>query len=144
MKDTNPPRETLSSLNYRDAGETPTTTAPALKAFAAAALGILARDGVVADGGEMPGDRSWRYETTAPSGARFDIRCTGPDLPDRIPDETAHPSVIPYERPWLMVHRLTVKAPLVVVDLAWRPDEPLRIMNFSRGNWEDELVAMAG
>ena len=28
MKDTKPPRETVSSLNYRDTEETPTATAP--------------------------------------------------------------------------------------------------------------------
>jgi hypothetical protein len=38
---------------------------------------------------------------------------------------------------------LTGERPVAVFDLAWRPDEPLRIMNFSRGNWEDELLAMA-
>ena len=41
-------------------------------------------------------------------------------------------------------YRLTVNAPLVVFDIAWRPDEPLRIMNFSRGNWEQELITLAG
>lgn len=144
MKATKPPRETLSSLNYRDAEATPTDTNPALKVFAGAALTILARDAAPTEGGEMPGDRTWRIETVAPSGARMDIRCTGPSLPDGIPDETAHPSIIPYRRPWEMVWRLTVKAPLVVFDIAWRPGEPLRIMNFSRGNWEGELREMAG
>lgn len=143
MKDTKPPRETLSSLNYRDAEETPTTTAPELKEFSRAALTLLTRDGAAADGGGNPGDRTWRLTTTSPSGEPFGISCTGPDIPAAIPDETAHPSVIPYQRPWVATYRLTVTAPLVVFDIAWRPEEPLRIMNFSRGNWEDELVALA-
>jgi hypothetical protein len=41
-------------------------------------------------------------------------------------------------------YRLTVNAPLVVFDIAWQPDEPLRIMNFSPGNCEQELITLAG
>ena len=144
MKATKPPRETLSSLNYRDAEETPTATAPDLKTFSLAALVLLGRAGVPSEGSENPGDRAWRLETTSGAGTRFDIQLSGPDIPPAIPDETAHPSVIPFQRPWVGVYRLRVRAPLAVFELAWRPDEPLRIMNFSRGNWEDELLGLAG
>ncbi len=140
MKDTKPPRETLSSLNYRDAEETPTTTAPELKALSRATLTLLGD--VAAGTGENPDDKDWRLISTSPDGAAITVSCTGPDLPAAIPDDTAHPSVIPFERPWLGVYRLTVAAPLVVFDIAWRPDEPLRIMNFSRGNWEETLTAL--
>lgn len=143
MKATKPPRETLSSLNYRDAEETPTATPPDLTAFAAAALALLGRDGLMSEEGENPGDRTWRLEATSSAGTPFEIRFTGPDLAVGIPDEMAHPSVIPFQRPWVGVCRLSVKAPLAVFDLAWRPNEPLRIMNFSRGNWEDELLDLA-
>ncbi len=132
MKATNPPRETLSSLNYRYADETPTTTAPEMKDFANAALALLGAQG------EASGNGFWKASVEA-----FEIICTGPELPGSIPDDRAHPSVIPFERPWEPTYRLTVNAPLVVFDIAWRPDEPLRIMNFSRGNWEDELIALA-
>lgn len=138
MKATNPPRETLSSLNYRHADETPTTTPPAMKDFANAALSLLGGQG------QKTADDLWELSLQTKDGAQIDISCTGPDLPATIPDDRAHPSVIPFERPWVATYRLTVNAPLVVFDIAWRPDEPLRIMNFSRGNWEDELVSLAG
>jgi len=68
----------------------------------------------------------WRVKTTSPDGTNFKISCTGSEIPAAIPDETAHPSVIPLEWPWIGVHRLIVKAPLVVFDLAWRPNDALR------------------
>jgi hypothetical protein len=78
-----------------------------------------------------------------PDRPELTVRCTGPDLPAFIPDNMAHPSVIPYERPWIGVSRLVVRAPLVVMDLYWRPDESLRIMGFSRGDWETDLDTLA-
>ena len=142
MKATKPPRETLSSLNYRDAEETPTTTAPELKALAGAALGLLSRHGEATEGGGNAGDTTWAV-TAAAGDATLSIRSSGPDLPTTIPAAMAHPSVIPYDRPWVGAYRLIVAAPLVVLDLAWRPREPLRIMNFSRGNWEADLAQLA-
>ena len=44
---------------------------------------------------------------------------------------------------WRGTHRLVVAPPLVALDLCWTPGEPLRIMTFSRGDWEEELLAMA-
>ena len=143
MKDTKPPRETVSSLNYRDAEETPTATAPDLKILAAAALSLLARDGAVTVQDAEPGRETWVATEAMFGGMALDVRCTGPDLPRTIPDEMAHPSVIPYERPWVGTYRLTVRAPLVVFDLYWRLDAPLRIMGFSRGDWEEALTAPA-
>ena len=143
MKDTKPPRETVSSLNYRDTEETPTATAPDLISLSTAALDFLARDGAAAEPGGNPDQMTWAATAVGPDGINFDVRCAGPDLPRTIPDETAHPSVIPYERPWLGTYRLTVRAPLVVCKLSWRPGEPLRIMGFSRGDWEESLTALA-
>lgn len=142
MKDTKPPRETVSSLNYREAEGTPTTTVPDLRALSAAAFAVLARDGAPVANGEDPGHRTWEA-TAAGKDGTITVLCTGPDLPDAIPDETAHPSVVPFERPWVGTYRLTVKAPLVVMDLYWKPDAPMRIMGFSRGDWEGELAALA-
>ncbi len=51
--------------------------------------------------------------------------------------------MIPFERPWVATYRLKVHAPLIVLDLAWRDDDPLRIMTFSRGDWEAGLMALA-
>ena len=148
MKATNPPRESVSTLSFRAADETPTVTAPVLVALAAAALSLLADEGAASPGGENAGDTSWtvrmgRGETGngGSDDAPLEISCSGPDLPTGIPAEVAHPSVIPYERPWVATYRLKVHAPLIVLDLAWRDDDPLRIMTFSRGDWEDALLA---
>jgi len=141
MKDTNPPRESVSTLSFRDAGETPTATAPVLVALAEAALALLADEGAASPGGENEGDTSWTLTLAAKNGgAALDLRCSGSDLPSGIPAELAHPSVIPYERPWVATYRLVVRAPLIVLDLAWQAHVPLRIMTFSRGEWEEALL----
>ena len=144
MKATKPPRETVSSLNYRDAEETPTTTHPDLTGLAVAALAILRRDGKTSTAED--GEAGWEADIPAEGGRAHPLRiaCTGPDIPDGIPGETAHPSVIPFERPWVGTYRLSVHAPLVVLDIYWRTDQPLRIMGFSRGDWEPELQEVAG
>lgn len=134
-----PPRDTVSSLNYRDADDTPTDTNPALSALAAAALSILARHG--ADGPADPAaatgadHRTWTWNS-----GELTLACTGPDLPEGVPAETAHPSLIPMERPWVGDYRLVVRAPIIAMDLYWRAGAPLRIMTFSRGDWEGALL----
>lgn len=143
MRDTRPPRESASVRAYRKAEATPTATAPALAALAGAALALLARDGARGDGGRNPGDATWRLSATSPGGVRFDISCTGPDLPASVPAATAHPTDIPKERPWVGTYRLAVAAPVLAFDIYWRADAPLRIMTFSRGDWERELLALA-
>ena len=142
MRDTKPQRVTVSSLNYRDATGTPTATAPDIDALAAAALAFLARAGTAANRGPNAGDRTWRASATGRDGFPLTVTCGGPDLPEGVPRQTAHPSIIPVERPWVGVYRLEVRAPLIVLDLYWRPDAPLRIMSFSRGDWERELLAL--
>ena len=143
MRATRPPRESASVRAYRQAEGTPTATAPAVKALAGASLALLARRGERFDGGEKPGDSTWRLATETPGGVRFDISCSGPDLPVGVPARTAHPTDIPRERPWVGTYRLAVAAPLVAFDIYWRADAPLRIMTFSRGDWEDDLAVLA-
>ena len=144
MKATKPQRETVSSLNYRDADDTPTNTAAELKTLSAAALSLLMRDAEPSKAEDGSNRQTWSVSTAGTSGAQLNIRCTGPDLPQSIPDETAHPSIVPYDRPWEGQYRLIVRAPLIVLDLYWRPDEPLRIMGFSRGDWECDLLELIG
>jgi hypothetical protein len=144
MKDTKPQKESASARSYREVDRNPTPTVPALKALAEAALAVVARDGIASDEGENPGDKTWKMSTTSARGFAFEVSCRGPDLPETVPDLTISPAVIPAQRPWTGTHRLVVAAPLVAFDLYWRNDEPLRIMTFSRGDWEDELLAMAG
>ena len=108
-----------------------------LTSLAGAALAILARDG------ERDG-AGWRYAGETADGQAFAISCDGPDLPAAVPDETVLPSEIPGDPLWRGTHRLVVAPPLVALDLCWTPGEPLRIMTFSRGDWEDALLALAG
>ena len=136
MRDTRPQKATDSGTAYRNAAGTPTRTAPILTELAGAALRLLASNG-------ERGASGWTLGASAASGTRLDLRCDGPDLPDAIPGEIAHPSTIPKRRPWIGAYRLTVKAPLLVLDLYWNAAEPMRIMQFSRGDWEDALCALA-
>ena len=69
------------------------------------------------------------------------ITCAGPSLP--IPDEVIRPGDIAKERPFVGTWRLVVKAPLVVLDLCWQADKPLRIMSFANRDWQPELAALA-
>lgn len=136
MRDTRPQKATDSGTAYRNAAGTPTRTAPILTELAGAALRLLARQG-------ERGASGWALAATASDGVRLDLRCDGADLPETIPGEIAHPSMIPKQRPWVGAYRLTVKAPLLVLDLYWNAAEPMRIMQFSRGDWEDALRALA-
>lgn len=136
MRDTKLPKANASEHSYRNAGGTPTETAPALKALAEAGLAVLAGKGTRAADGS-----SWSYAARTPAGIHLDIRCTGPDLPKTVPVHTVHPSLIPRQRPWVGRYRLIVRSPLLVFDLYWNADEPLRIMTFSRGDWERDLQA---
>ncbi len=108
-----------------------------LAALAEAALAVLARDG-------EPGEAGWRMRTETQDGQPFEIRCDGPDLPSAVPAETILPSDIPKDPKWRGTHRLTVAPPLVAFDICWTPGAPLRIMTFSRGDWEGALLALAG
>jgi hypothetical protein len=115
-----------------------------MKELAEAALALLARDGVATEGGVNAGDTTWRVTTNTPGGVAVEVSLSGPDLPTAVPDETIHPAEIPNLRPWAGTHRLAVAAPIVAFDIYWRPDAPMRIMTFSRGDWEDALKALAG
>jgi hypothetical protein len=129
--------DSVISRVYRKAEATPVITAPILTEMSEAALSLLARDGA------ETGDGGWRLQTETPAGVKFDISLAGPNLPTHIPDQSIHPTLIPAERPWVGDYRLIVKAPLIVYDIYWKPDAPLRIMTLCRGDWESELTALA-
>lgn len=112
--------------------------APSLTTLAEAALAVLAREGAHRNNGDI-----WEARVEGSDGLVLDISCRGPDLPATVPDRIAPPELIPTERPWTGTHRLVVTAPLIVFDLYWTPDQPLRIMTFSRGDWEAALLAVA-
>ena len=143
MKATRPQKESASARSYRNVEGRPTATPPVLKDLANAALALIGRDGALADGGPNPGDKTWNLTTILPGDVVFDVSCSGPDLPSAVPDEVAQPTDIPKQRPWAGTYRLVVAAPIVAFDIYWRTDAPLRIMTFSRGDWEKGLLALA-
>lgn len=120
------------------------SAAPAtLHDLAALALRVLARDGAPVPDGARTGEPGWHAKCAGDSGPALDISLAGPDIPGAISDPIAPPDLIARERPWKGKYRLAVNAPLVVLDLYWTPGEPLRIMSFSRGDWERDLAAAA-
>lgn len=105
-------------------------------------MAVLAQEGQRADG-EQAGLAVWRFLGRTPDGMKFEIRCTGPGLPSTVPGETISPADIPKDPQWRGSYRLVVEPPLIALDLCWRAGEPLRIMTFSRGDWEALLRDLA-
>lgn len=92
----------------------------------------------------------WRAGTASahvplPSGEAAEIAWRGPQpMPDRIPDALADYETVRLQPAgWSGAHRLVVRVPLVVLDLAWTADEPVRVMTFCRGDWEQDLLERA-
>jgi hypothetical protein len=112
-------------------------TVPELKELAEAALAVLARNATASENG-------WLFSTKMSDGLGLEISCSGPELPPSIPALTVFPGDIPKEPDWVGTYRLKIAVPLVAFDISWREDEPLRIMKFSRGDWEAELFAIEG
>jgi hypothetical protein len=108
---------------------------------------VLSREGVKSDRDEPQRfDRArsvWRLQTTTLEGARFEIRCTGPDLPETIPAAIVRPADVARDPDWHWTHRLVVAPPLITLDLCWGPEGSLRVLVFSRGDWEKRLLEMA-
>ena len=129
--------------HYRDLASAPIVTAADLHGLAAAGLHALAVAGVVSAGGPMPGDQTWSLAAQTRHGTDLVVTCSGPDLPQSIPDETIRPSDVGNQIPWIGVYRMTIRAPIPVFDLYWKPAEPLRILQFSRGDWEQDLAELA-
>lgn len=119
-------------------------TAPTLSDLAGAALKILARDGAPTPAAAHTDEPGWRIGCEASSGTVIDISLAGPDIPAGIEEDVVPPEMIAKERPWKGTYRLAILAPLIVFDVAWSPGEPVRIMTFSRGDWETDLIEIAG
>lgn len=106
------------------------------------ALRVLAREGERLTG-DGPDEFRWRFRDRTPTGTRFEIAMSGPDLPSDVPETIVFPAEIPKEPRWRWTHRLVVAPPLITLDLRWRADSPLRIMAFSRGDWEAQMKNLA-
>jgi len=87
------------------------------------------------------GDGTIAAMVTPAAGGPLEISCRGPELPGETPGSVADYQMIAAQPAgWRGAYRLVVRAPLVVFDLCWNAGEPLRIMGFSRGDWEDDLM----
>lgn len=105
-----------------------------LHELAEAALACLAARG------EKDGD-AWTVTIQPENAPTLSITLKGPDLPNGVPADIATPERVVDEPGWLATHRLTVRAPVIVFDLSWTATDPLRILTFSRGDWEGDLMA---
>jgi hypothetical protein len=76
----------------------------------------------------------------AAAGGRLDIAYRGPAMPKTVPPGITGYQTVLDGGPWEGAHRLVVRAPLVVLDVCWNPGEPVRIMGFSRGDWERHMM----
>ena len=118
-----------------------TDTAPALIELSAAALTVLARE--AKNTTENNGKFFWDTHTETSGGTAIEITLEGPNIPAGISEKTILPSHIPSEPHWEETYHLTVAAPLTALEITWGPSDPLRILNFSRGEWEGDVLEMA-
>lgn len=123
---------------------TGTATALTLQEIAKIALAILARDGVAATAVARADGPGWQCIATGANGVPLEIGLAGPDIPNRLDEEVVSPPLVPEQMDWMGTYRLVIRAPLVVFDISWTRGEPLRIMGFSRGDWERDLTRFAG
>lgn len=106
-----------------------------LKALAESALAILhERSNVACETLVDP------VEVSAAAGTAKITYQGSKQLPRQIPDEIARPSDIGKNVGWVPDHRLMIRAPLQVLEIAWTTGEPLRMLYFSRGDWEKEIL----
>lgn len=123
---------------------TRTATALTLQEIANIALAVLASDGVAEAAMASTGGPGWRRGVTGANGTPFDIGLAGPDIPHHLDEEVISPPLVPEQMDWTGTYRLVIRAPLIVFDISWIRGEPLRIMSFSRGDWESDLIRFAG
>jgi hypothetical protein len=76
-----------------------------------------------------------------PDGEDLKITYKGTIAPETVPVGIASHAMVMEQAPgWSGEHRLSIYAPLVVFDLMWNDDEPIRVLGYSRGEWERALV----
>ncbi len=129
--------------SYWNIETAPIVTPAALTAVAEAALRLLDNGSGPAGSDADPGPSIWSVEETSSTSVPLVVTCSGPGLPATIPAEIIRPAEIGKHLGWLGSYRLKVKAPLLVLDLYWRPGEPMRIMTLAGGDWEQALLQLA-
>lgn len=100
------------------------------------ALSFLSRAGVRRSDGLLAAEGGAASE-------RLTVTLAGPDLPDDVPAAVASPALVRDSIAWRGAYVLMITAPRNVFEIAWNPDEPVRIMAFSGGDWENTLVHLA-
>lgn len=118
-------------------------TAPSLGDLAGAALALVAREGVRVDDAAGTGEPGWWLVADAPDGSSVEISLAGPDIPGAVDEDIAPPVLIAEQLGWKGSHRLVVTPRQIAFDIYWTPGEPVRIMTFSRGDWEKALLELA-
>ncbi len=118
-----------------------TKPARSLHELAAMALAVLRRDGTGPEGGGSNG--TFRATAQTGDGKLLELSLSGPDIPAAPPDGIAPPELVRDTMDWTATHTLKLLAPLTVFELAWRANEPPRIIAFSRGDWEAALAELA-
>lgn len=119
-------------------------TVLSLQHLANLSLKILAREGLPVEGAANTDGTGWQVIATGANGTPLDISLAGPDIPALLDEEIIPPAQVAEQLGWKGAYRLVVRAPLIVFDIYWNPGEPLRIMTFSRGDWEADLAKLAG
>ncbi|MBT7569283.1 MAG: 4Fe-4S dicluster domain-containing protein [Rhodospirillaceae bacterium] len=71
------------------------------------------------------------------------IRLQGPDIPATVPMDLATPDDVATSVDFQAQYTLTIDAPRRVLELTWSAGEALRILCFSRGDWEQELAILS-
>jgi len=90
------------------------------------------------DGGNG-GEGQWTY-----NAGNIAIIVQGPDIPAAIPASLAGPDDVAASVDFRPAYTLSIDAPRRVLELTWSAREDLRILCFSRGDWEQELAALSG
>lgn len=75
-------------------------------------------------------------------GNPFEITCRG--SPSDVPAGIANSDLVMGTQSWTAAYTLKIAIPSTVFEIAWNEGGPVRIMNFSRGDWEARLLALAG
>lgn len=85
--------------------------------------------------------RDAEIDVTAGDDRTYRLSYTGPGGSTSLPEDIAsYEFVSKQPASWVGVHRLRVTSPSTVLDLMWNDGEPLRIMSYCRGDWEQSLT----
>jgi hypothetical protein len=132
-----------AARSYREVETATILTSPILRRPAEAALALLSASRDAHEDPHTPGGSIFTWQGVSGAGTRIALELRGPDVPSTVPPEVIRPGDIGKDPKWHGTYRLIVRAPIVALDFAWRPDESMRIMTFANGDWSSELMHLA-